>query len=300
MRRQVKLTTRRELTAAISRRYRSADRKSKRLILDEFTKVTGYHRKHAIRVLTAQPATAMTPKPSAHQRIYREAVKEALIVLWEAADRICGKRLKALLPQLVEAMERYKHLQLEQEVRSQLLAMSAATIDRQLSAVQEHAYGGRKQRTALHRIRKMVPVRTCADWGASQPGYWEMDRVTHCGERAVGRFVHTLVLTDVTSGWTECVALPVREQTLVVEAIHGLRPRLAFPLLGLDTDNDSAFLNDTLLSYGREPSIVFTRSRAYPKNDQAWVEQKNGAIVRKLIGYGRLEGLAATAAWRRR
>src|SRR5258708_2510757 len=145
----------------------------------------------------------------------------------------------------------------------------------------------------------MVPVRTFADWGEVGPGYQEVDFVTHCGERAAGSFVHTLVLTDVASGWTECIALPVREQTLVVEAITGLRPRLPFSLLGLDTDNDGAFLNNTLLVYCSEHNIVFTRSRAYHKNDQAWVEQKNGAIVRKLIGYGRLEGLTATAALRR-
>jgi hypothetical protein len=145
----------------------------------------------------------------------------------------------------------------------------------------------------------MVPVRTFADWGEARPGYLEVDFVTHCGERAAGSFVHTLVLTDVASGWTECLALLVREQTPVVEAITGLRPRLPFSLLGLDTDNDGAFLNDTLLIYCNDHHIVFTRSRAYQKNDQAWVEQKNGAIVRKLIGYGRLEVMTATAALRR-
>lgn len=260
MRRQIKLTTRKELTAAIGQRYRTADRNSKRLILDEFTRVTGYHRKHAIRILTAQ-STPLREQPTA-RRIYGEAVKEALIVLWEAADRICGKRLKMLLPQLVEAMERHRHLHLEQEVKAQLLAMSAATIDRHLCSVREHAYGGRKKRTALNRVRKMVPVRTFADWGETKPGYLEIDFVTHCGERAVGSFVHTLVLTDVVSGWTECVALPVREQCLVVEAITGLHHKLPFPLLGLDTDNDGAFLNDTLLTYCGDHNIVFTRSRA--------------------------------------
>jgi len=230
MRRRIKLTTRRELAAAIGQRYRTGDRKSKKLILDEFTKVTAYHRKHAIRILTGQPA--FPPMRSAASRIYGEAVKEALIVLWEAADRICGKRLKALLPQLVEAMERHKHLQLEPQVRAPLLAMSPATIDRLLCAVREHAYGGRKKRTALNRVRKMVPVRTFADWGEVRPGYLEVDFVTHCGERAVGSFLHTLVFTDVASGWTECVALPVREQTLVVEAISGLRPKLPFPCWG--------------------------------------------------------------------
>src|SRR3981081_2965831 len=109
MRRRIKLTTRRELTAAIGQRYRTADRTNKKAILDEFTKVTGYHRKHAIRILTAKSAS-FRERPAA-RRIYQEAVKEALIVLWEAADRICGKRLKALLPQLLEAMERHNHLQ---------------------------------------------------------------------------------------------------------------------------------------------------------------------------------------------
>jgi hypothetical protein len=297
MRRRIKLTTRRELTATIIQRYRAADRADKKLILDEFTKVTGYHRKHAIRVLTAQEGRRERPVA---RRIYQEAVKEALIVLWEASDRICGKRLKALLPLLLEAMERHGHLQLEDGVRTQLLAMSAATIDRQLRAVREKACGGRKRRTAgINRVSKLVPVRTFADWGGVGPGYLEVDLVVHCGTRTVGSYVHTLVLTDVASGWTECVALPVREQELIVEAVTGLRPRLPFPVLGLDTDNDSAFMNDTLWDYCQEQGIVFTRSRAYHKNDQAWVEQKNGAIVRKLIGYGRLEGLSATAALRR-
>ena len=297
MRRKIKLTTRRELTTAVGQRYQAADRIAKKLILDEFTKITGYHRKHAIRVLSAQAAPPRErPAP---QRIYREATKEALIVLWEAADRICGKRLKPMLPQLLEAMERHGHLQLEAEVRTQLLKMSASTIDRQLGSVRERAYGGRKKRTALNRIRKLVPVRTFADWTEGRPGFFEVDLVTHCGERAIGSFVHTLLLTDVASGWTECVALPVREQTLVVEGVSGVRRKLPFPVLGLDTDNDSAFLNATLLTYCSEQKIVFTRSRAYHKNDQAWVEQKNGAIVRKLTGYGRLEGLTATAALRR-
>src|SRR5215831_16192036 len=298
MRRRIRLTTRRELTAAIRQRYQVADRAGKKIILDEFTEVTGYHRKHAIRVLTTQHVSEH--KTRAVHRVYQEAVKEALIVLWEASDRICGKRLKTLLPLLTEAMERHGHLQLEHGVRTQLLAMSASTIDRQLHSVRERARGGRKRSSATNRVRKIVAVRTFADWKQPlRPGFMEMDLVTHCGPRAEGSFVHTLVLTDVASAWTECVALPVREQSLVVEAIRGLRPKLPFARRGLDTDNDSAFMNDTLCNYCREQNIVFTRSRAYHKNDQAWVEQKNGAIVRKLIGYGRLEGLTATAALRR-
>lgn len=166
--------------------------------------------------------------------------------------------------------------------------------------IREHAYGGRKKkRAALNRIRKLVPVRTFADWGEPTPGFFEMDMVVHCGERAEGSFVHSLVLTDVASGWTECIALPVREQALIVEAVDGLWARLPFPVLGIDTDHDSAFLNDTLFNYCKDQGITLTRSRAYHKNDQAWVEQKNGSVVRKLVDYGRLEGLSATAALRR-
>ena len=298
MRRQIKLTTRRELAAAISQRYQAADRNGKKLILDEFVTLTSYHRKHAIRRLTAQECSHQGRQVG--HRTYQEAVKEALIVLWEASDRICGKRLKSLLPTLIEAMERHGHLQLQGGVKEQVLAMSAATIDRLLRPVREKAFGGRKRNGArLSRVRKMVAIRTFSDWEGVGPGFMEMDMVVHCGTKTVGSFVHTLVLTDVGSGWTECVALPVREQALIVEAITGLRPRLPFPLLGLDTDNDSAFMNDTLWDYCQKQGIVLTRSRAYRKNDQAWVEQKNGAIVRKLIGYGRLEGLSETAALRR-
>jgi len=298
MRERIKLNTRRELTTAIRQRYQAADRSSKKVILDEFIKVTSYHRKHAIRVLAgSKDAVCTEPKT---QRIFHAAVLEALIVLWEASDRICGKRLKVLLPVLLESMERHGHMQLEKEVRGQVLTLSAATIDRKLRAVRQKAYGGRRKMAGNnHRLRKLVPVRTFADWGEVGSGYMEMDLVVHCGVRTQGSFVHTLVLTDVASGWTECIALPVREQSLIVEAVTGLRSRLPFALRGVDTDNDSVFLNDTLWGYCQEQDIVFTRSRAYRKNDQAWVEQKNGAIVRKLIGYGRLEGLGATAALRR-
>lgn len=139
------MATRRELTGEVSRRYREADRISRKLILDEFTKITGYHRKHAIRLLTAPPSPTRE-RPC--RPVYKEAVREALVVLWEASDRICGKRLKAAAPFLVEAMERHGHLRLEEAVRSQLMAMSAATMDRHLRSIREQAYGGRKRKRA--------------------------------------------------------------------------------------------------------------------------------------------------------
>ncbi len=108
----------------------------------------------------------------------------------------------------------------------------------------------------------------------------------------------TALYSDVATGWTECIGLLARDQTMIVDALSRLRGRLPFPFFGLDTDNDAVFINETVLSYCRQNAIEFTRSRAYRKNDQAWIEQKNGSVVRKLVGYGRLEGMTATMRWR--
>lgn len=122
-----------------------------------------------------------------------------------------------------------------------------------------------------------------------------MDMVVHCGKSTVGNYVHSLVLTDIASGWTEAIAMVVREQTLVTESVSEIRTKLLFPVRGLDVDNDSAFINDTLVDYCRDNKIELTRCRAYKKNDQAWIEQKNGAVIRRMVGYGRLEGTETAA-----
>lgn len=293
------MATRRELKDEIRERYQATtERRERRRMLSEFISVTGYHRKHALRVLNRSPATRCD---RVRERLYDEAVHQALRVLWETSDRICGKRLRALIPSLVEAMQRHGHLQLDPAVRSKLLDISAASIDRLLSHEREATGRARRRRWgAGSAIRQSVPVRTFADWGDPPPGYVECDMVEHCGGmKEGGNFVHTLTLTDIHSGWTECVALAVREQSLVVQGIDAIAQRLPFPLRGLDTDNDSAFMNDTLQRYCRDHGIEWTRSRAYHKNDQAWVEQKNGAVVRRLAGYGRLSGLAAAATLQR-
>jgi hypothetical protein len=290
------MATRKELIAAVGQRYREASKRDRSKILDEFAELTQYHRKHAIRVL-AGGSGAAGPVP-ARNRLYDEAVRQALIVLWEAADRLCGKRLKALIPVLVDAMERHGHLRLDPTVRSRLLGVSAATIDRALRATRERIDGQRKRRVGVGAaIRRSIPVRTFADWRDPPPGFFEVDMVEHCGgPKTDGNYVHSLVLTDIASGWTECVAMPVRNQLLVVQAMAKVATDLPFAMLGVDTDNDSAFMNETVFDYCKALGLEQTRSRAYKKNDQAWVEQKNGAVVRRLVGYGRLSGRAETAA----
>jgi len=291
------MATRDELVEALSRRYAMSGRAEKTRILDEFVAVTGLHRKHAMRLLRGGPMANAAAAPRPGRRLYDDAVREALVVLWEASDRICGKRLKPLLPTLVEAMERHGHLDLAEEVRFGLLSMSAATIDRALRGVREQAGGQRRRRpAATSSVRRSIPVRTHSDWQNPPPGFVEADLVAHSGPVTRGSFVQTLVLTDIATGWTECAPLLFREQTLVSAVLTGLRELLPFDLLGFDTDNDTVFMNETVRDYCKDAGIVFTRCRPWRKNDQAFVEQKNGAVVRHMVGYRRLEGPEAVSA----
>ena len=139
-------------------------------------------------------------------------------------------------------------------------------------------------------LKHQVPVRTFTDWNDAAPGFFEADLVAHCGSSAEGSFLYSLVLTDVATGWTECLALPYRSQHVVVQALGHAKQLLPFPLLGLDTDNGGEFLNAEVFAFCEREQITFTRGRAYRKNDQCYIEQKNGAIVRQLVGYDRFEG----------
>ena len=197
--------TRREVTSALQQRYATASKAEKIRILDEFVALSGYHRKHAIRVLRSR-APACGAARGCGRRVYDEAVQEALIVVWEAADRICGKRLKEVLPQFVQAMEQHGHLRLDPSVRKRLLSASAATLDRLLSPIRRTAKG-RKKRPQQSQPRRQVQVRTFADWHDPAPGYFEIDFVAHSGSSMAGIFLHSLVMTDVCTGWTEALPL---------------------------------------------------------------------------------------------
>jgi len=264
------MATRDELLAAVAARYQRGTRAEKTRIVDEFAAVTGFHRKHAMRLLRTGP-TDRRAASRPFRRLYDEAVREGLIVLWEASDRICGKRLKALIPTLVPAMERHGHLALAPEIRTSLLAVSAATIDRALRPQRERSGARTRRRGPPSSIRRSIPVRTFSDWNDPPPGFVEADLVAHSGPIASGAFVQTLVLTDVATGWTECAPLLVREQTLLVSVLTQLRSLLPFPLLGLDVDNDSVFMNESVRDYCRAEGIVLTRCRPYRKNDQAHI-----------------------------
>jgi hypothetical protein len=284
-----------ELVEALRLRYVRARRDEKTCILNEFVAVTGYHRKAAIRRLRGGRRRKGN-KRQGRPPVYTPDVVAALWEVWEICGRICSKRLAPFLPEAVALLEREGEVLFPADVRGRLTAMSPATIDRLLA---HHRDGGRKGRCTTKPgtlLRSQIPVRTFADWTDAVPGFLEIDLVAHCGETTAGEFVHTLTSVDVSTGWCEPVALKNRSQEMVQRALEQTQAHLPFPMLGIDSDNDSAFLNWGIKGYCDENEITFTRCRPYKKNDQAHVEQKNWAVVRQLIGYDRYEGVEATAA----
>ncbi|MDZ5455863.1 integrase catalytic domain-containing protein [Azohydromonas lata] len=283
------MATRKELAEAVGTRYQASTIEERSAILDEFVAITGYHRKHAIRLLSKPAAEPRKRQPRAR---YGTAVRETLCILWEVSDRVCSKRLKVMIPVLLPALIQHGKLADDAALQAQLGQISPATIDRLLAPVRLAAAKGRRRAAGKSSaIRRAVPIRTFGDWNDPVPGYVEVDFVAHCGPNLCGSFVQTLVLTDIATGWTECVPVLTRDGTLVIDAIAKARELFPFPLLGVDFDNDSVFMNERVVGWCRGQGLEVTRARAYRKNDQAWVEQKNGAIVRRLVGYGRFEGL---------
>ncbi|MBC7738808.1 MAG: transposase, partial [Candidatus Saccharibacteria bacterium] len=184
--RRISMGTKDELLKAVASRYRSSTRAEKGRILTEFAEIFGYHRKHAERLLRCEDVVERS-QPRPERRVYDIAVREALVLLWEASDRICGKRLKPLIPLLIPAMERHGHLAMDEEVKTRLLRISAATIDRVLASVRAVSSGGGRRRNAhSSAVRKCVPIRTHADWNDPVPGFLEADLVAHSGPSSSG------------------------------------------------------------------------------------------------------------------
>ncbi|MBR0965550.1 DDE-type integrase/transposase/recombinase [Bradyrhizobium diazoefficiens] len=197
-----------------------------------------------------------------------------------------------MIPTLLPALEQHGRLKLGLADRDPAIAISPATIDRMLVDVKVAASGGRRRRAGFYpAIRREVPIRTFNDWNSPPPGFCEVDMVAHGGMSVAGSFIQALTMVDIATGWTECLPLVTRDGSLVAEAINRAQSLFPWLLRGVDFDNDSALMNDVVVPWCREQKLEVTRSRAYKKSDQAFVEQKNGAIVRRLMGYGRFDGL---------
>ncbi len=281
-----------EYFEVLYRRYKEASRKEKTVIISECCAVCGYHRKHAIRRLRGfkrftKPKANKRGKPSVYNK---EAIIRPLKQIWLAANLPCSKRLKAILPLWLPKYSDHFG-QLADHIIKALLAISPSTIDRLLKPARIQYRGRGKSTTKPGTLlRKQIPINT-NQWETFRPGYLEADTVAHCGDSLLGMFAYTVDFTDIATGWTEQRAVWGKGETGVLAQIKDVEEMLPFPLLGFDSDNGSEFLNYHLFRHftERKKPVNFTRSRAYHKNDNAHIEQKNWTHIRQWLGYQRLD-----------
>ena len=275
-------------------RYRKASKKQKQVLLDEFASLTGYNRSYAARKLrfrrTRQERKRHPTGRQGRKRIYLADVIEPLSKIWAVMNFACGKRVAAGMQDVLGAMSRHGELHCGTVVLDKLRRMSPATIDRLLTDKRKALSPyGRSTTKPGSLLKRQIPVRMGSEWDENRPGFVEMDLVAHCGGTTKGMYVNTLDITDIATGWSEQAAVVNKAQVHVFAAFQQLRSRFPFPLLGVDSDNGSEFINDEMLRYCTQQNLVFTRSRPYKKNDGCHIEQKNWSIVRQIAGYGRFE-----------
>ena len=283
--------SRTEYVQAILTRYQQATRAEKSCILDEFCRICGYHRKAALRKLrrARQPA-ASRRRPGRPARYTQPAIRMPLQRIWSTAHAPCSKRLKALLPHWLGPYQAtFGHLPIE--VCQALLRISPATIDRALRSIRVKSARHARAATQPGRLlRHQIPLGT-QQWDETRPGFLEADTVAHCGTSMGGAFVFTLETTDLATGWTEQRAVWGKGERDVLEQVRTIEAAVPFPVRGFDCDNGGEFLNWHLVRHfqDRPQPVRFTRSRAYHKNDNAHIEQKNWTHVRQWLGYLRFD-----------
>lgn len=285
-----------ELAEELRGRYAAAGRAARTEILNGFCLATGYDRKYAIKVLRGRRRRPLSQAGRLRRRRYGLPFRNALRVLWEASGYICSERLQPFLPALLPLLERHRQLQVDAGTRALVLRASIATVERNLVELRRGLVGRRMSQTKPGSLlRRQIPV-VVGQWKAlDQPGYLEIDLVSHNGDCNTGLWLNTVCATDLSTGWTERVAVMGHGQAAVLAAIAQMRRQLPFPLRGLHPDSGGEFINHNLFDYCQAEQIAFSRSRPYHKNDNAHVEQKNWTLVRRLIGYQRLDTLAQLA-----
>ena len=287
------MAERRAVTEATAIRYTLASKRGKSRILDELCANTGWHRNHARKALKSalQPkiVTVRSPRPMK----YGPNVIAALTVCWTVLGMPAGKRLAPVLGELVAVLRHFGELVIDEDTAELLVSMSAATIDRRLAS--ERAKYHRKGRVCTKPgslLKTQIPVRTWADWDDARPGFVEIDLVGHDGGNPAGPHAFTLTVTDIATGWTENRSVPDKTGKCVLAALNDIAAKMPFPILGVDSDNGSEFINDHLWRWCQKRQITFTRARPGNKNDGCHVEQKNWAVVRTVVGYHRYDTAA--------
>jgi hypothetical protein len=269
---------------SLKKRYAKASKKRRGQILDEYVQTTGYHRTYAAAVLSGQYQRAQRPIHRPRHTLYIAEDARALDDISDIFDEINAKLLRAAMDVELDRLVESGALKISPECHERLRHISPASMDR------VRARYGRPRPKSRHRtkpgtlLKSQIPIRTWADWNEDRPGFVEIDLVGHDGGNLRGDYCLTLDVTDIKTGWTECVATRNKAQKHVFEALQTARRRLPFPLLGIDSDNGSEFINDELLRYCVQEELTFTRGRPGHKNDNPHVEQKNWTAVRRFVG----------------
>lgn len=278
-----------EYLESCRRRYPSRNRAGKSAMIDEVSDTLGWDRKHTIKALNGQVTLGKQAKRRGSKPKHGVIEQAIIASIWKHSEQPCGTRLKQTLPLWIDSYQA-RHGVIDHATRAKILSYSPRTLDRITAPYRLTAERrlGRKTGRASNRIKKFVPIR-CGPQAFDEPGWLEADTVSHGGGSSSGAFLWSLTLTDFHSGWTELAALWGNSGGEVRVGLERIEKRMPFPMLGFDCDNGSEFLNEIVEAHllHRKRSVEWTRSRAYKKNDQAHVEQKNFTHVRQLLGYGR-------------
>ncbi|WP_263988177.1 integrase catalytic domain-containing protein [Mycobacterium conspicuum] len=284
------LAERRAVTQAAAIRYQQGSKREKSRILDELCANTGWHRNHARKALKAALSPTIVTVRSSRPLTYGPEVIAALTVCWTVLGMPAGKRLAPMLAERVAVLRHFRELTISDQTAALLVSMSAATIDRRLADERaKRKIKGRVGTKPGSLLKSQIPVRTWAEWDDAVPGFVEIDTVFHDGGHRGGRHAFTLTVTDIATGWTENRSIPDRAAKSVLAALNHIAATMPFPILGVDSDNGSEFINDDLLAWCQNRRITFTRARPANKNDGCHVEQKNWAVVRTVVGYYRYD-----------
>jgi hypothetical protein len=285
-------TTKYELLETLRSKYKTASKTIKKQILNEFCSLCEFNRKYAIRLfnssVTVKSIENLTRR--GRKKVYDQPILlEILRDIWVITNLPCSKRLKAIIRIWLPF---YSKRSLSDDIRDQLLSMSPATIDR-LMAPSRAKFNKMGLATTKPGsiLKKHIPVKT-NQWDETKPGFLEADSVAHCGSSVAGMFVYTINCVDIASEWTEQRAVWGKGEKNVLDAIKDIENHLPFSIVGFDCDNGSEFLNWHLIRYftnHRKKPIDFTRSRAYQKNDNAHIENKNWTHVRQYLGFQRFD-----------
>ena len=287
------MATKRQIITKQKAKYLRSGKKDKSIILSALTETTGLTREHLIRVLSRKYEYEEKKIKSGRGRkpIYGMPHKQLLVEVWELLDYPSSRRLESSMKAVLDNLEEHGHKVLDPTFKKEMLMLSHGTMDRLLrndrKSIKPFGLSTTKPGSLL---KNQIPIRRGTDWDDQRPGFFEIDLVAHCGSSTRGEYVNTLDCTDIASGWTECAAIRNKARIHTLEATKRIRSRLPFPLLGIDSDNGSEFINEHFLYYCKDNNLCFTRSRPNHSNDSCYVEQKNWSVVRHSVGYCRYEG----------